>query len=375
METLKVPNYIKAVFISLLIIIIIAAMIIGKALLVPLFVSGFIAMLLTSTCNLLERRKIPRSIAAFICLAIFILILGGILFLIYLQVRGFMNDLGDNLTAKLNEIAIKCNTWAYDNLGFDMGMRNGFEMQKAVEIVQPEASSAQQLLLSTISTLSDIILLPVFIFFLLIYRDHLAVFVTKVFSKQDNTELLEKLTQLRRIVHAYIVGAGKVMLILAVVNTAILFALGIEHAIFFGVLAGFLNIIPYLGPTLGAILPFLFALITKDNVFYPIAVVVAFSFVQILEGSYLTPKITGSNVNLNALVTFIGLLIGGAIWGIMGMILIIPTVAILKKLFEMSPDTQPYAYLFGEEDSNWFKRRERRKKVEPVIEEEPYVEQ
>jgi predicted PurR-regulated permease PerM len=323
----------------------------------------------------LERRKIPRSIAAFICLAIFILILGGILFLIYLQVRGFMNDLGDNLTAKLNEIAIKCNTWAYDNLGFDMGMRNGFEMQKAVEIVQPEASSAQQLLLSTISTLSDIILLPVFIFFLLIYRDHLAVFVTKVFSKQDNTELLEKLTQLRRIVHAYIVGAGKVMLILAVVNTAILFALGIEHAIFFGVLAGFLNIIPYLGPTLGAILPFLFALITKDNVFYPIAVVVAFSFVQILEGSYLTPKITGSNVNLNALVTFIGLLIGGAIWGIMGMILIIPTVAILKKLFEMSPDTQPYAYLFGEEDSNWFKRRERRKKVEPVIEEEPYVEQ
>lgn len=375
METLKVPNYIKAVFISLLIIIIIAAMIIGKALLVPLFVSGFIAMLLTSTCNFLERRKIPRSISAFICLTLFILILCGIFFLIYLQVRGFMNDLGDNLTNKLNDIAIQCNTWAYDNLGFDMGMRNGFEMQKAVEIVQPESSSAKQILISTISTLSDIILLPVFIFFLLIYRDHLAVFVTKVFSKQDNTELLEKLTQLRRIVHAYIVGASKVMLILAVVNTAILFALGIEHAIFFGVLAGFLNIIPYLGPMLGAILPFFFALITKDSLFYPIAVVVAFTFVQILEGSYLTPKITGSNVNLNALVTFIGLLIGGAIWGIMGMILIIPTVAILKKLFEMSPDTQPYAYLFGEEDSNWFKRRERRKKVEPVIEEEPYVEQ
>src|SRR5688572_30716225 len=118
METLKVPNYIKAVFISLLIIIIIAAMIIGKALLVPLFVSGFIAMLLTSTCNFLERRKIPRSISAFICLTIFILILCGIFFLIYLQVRGFMNDLGDNLTNKLNDIAIQCNTWAYDNLGF-----------------------------------------------------------------------------------------------------------------------------------------------------------------------------------------------------------------------------------------------------------------
>lgn len=374
METLKVPNYIKAVFIALLIIIIVWFMIIGKALLVPLFISGYIAMLLTSTCNLLERRKIPRSISAFICLAFFILVLAGIFFLIYVQVRSFMNDLGDNLTTTLNHAAIEANRWVYDHLGFDMGMRNGFEMQKAVEIVQPESTSATQLVMSTISTLSDIILLPVFIFFLLIYRDHLAVFITKVFRRQDNSDLLEKMTQLRRIVHAYIVGAGKVMLILAIVNTAILFALGIEHAIFFGVLAGFLNIIPYLGPMLGAILPFLFALITKDNVFYPIAVVFAFTFVQLLEGAYLTPKITGSNVNLNALVTFIGLLIGGAIWGIMGMILIIPTIAILKKLFEMSPDTQPYAYLFGEEDSNWFKRRERRKKVEPVIE-EPYTEQ
>jgi len=373
METLKVPNYIKAVFIAVLIIIIVWFMIVGKALLVPLFVSGYIAMLLTSTCNLLERRKIPRSISAFICLAFFVALIAGIFFLIYLQVMGFMDDLGDNLTNTVNDLAIKANAWVYDHLGYDMGMRNGFEVQKAVEIVQPESTSATQLLMSTISTLSDIILLPVFIFFLLIYRDHLAVFITKVFRKQDNSDLLEKMTQLRRIVHAYIVGAGKVMLILAVVNTGILFALGIEHAIFFGVLAGFLNIIPYLGPMLGAVLPFVFALITKDSAFYPIAVVVAFTFVQLLEGAYLTPKITGSNVSLNALVTFIGLLIGGAIWGIMGMILIIPTIAILKKLFEMSPDTQPYAYLFGEEDSNWFKRRERRKKVEPIPE-EPIVE-
>lgn len=374
METLKVPNYIKAVFISLLIIIIIAFMIVAKTLLVPLFISGFIAMLLTSACNRLERRKIPRSISATICLGFFSIVLFGILVFIYLQIRSFMADLGDNLTHKLNEYAIQANLWVYDNFGFDMGMRNGFEVKKAVEIVQAENSTPKQLLMSTLSTLSDIILMPVFVFFLLIYRDHLAVFITKVFRKQDNTELLDKMTQLRRIVHAYLIGAGKVMLILAVVNTAILFALGIEHAIFFGVLAGFLNIIPYLGPSLGAILPFLFALITKDNVFYPIAVVVAFTFVQALEGAFLTPKITGGNVNLNALVTFIGLLIGGAIWGIIGMILIIPTIAILKKLFEMSPDTQPYAYLFGEEDSNWFKRRERRKKVEQPPIDEQYVE-
>ena len=370
MSEVKIPNYIKSVYIALLIIIIIFFMIMAKNLLVPLLISGYIAMLLTSSCNWLERRKIPRSISAFISLSIFLIIISGILAFIYLQVKSFRADLGDGLSENLNSFIIDANDWAKNNVGFDMGMGNGFEIKKAVEIVQPQDSTTTQLLFSTLGTLANIILLPVFIFFLLIYRDHLAIFITKVFRKHNNNDLLHKMTSLRRIVHAYILGAGKVMLILAIVNTGILFALGIEHAIFFGVLAGMLNIIPYLGPTLGVVLPFIFALVTKDNAFYPIAVLASFTIVQLFEGAYLTPKITGGNVSLNALVTFIGLLIGGAIWGITGMILIIPTIAILKRLFELSPDTEPYAYLFGEEDSTWFKRRGRNRKILKEAEEE-----
>jgi predicted PurR-regulated permease PerM len=357
METLKVPNYIKTVFIALLIIIIVFFMIVAKPILIPLLISGYIAMLLTSSCNWLERHKIPRSISAAICLIVFITVIGGILFVIYVQLRGFMHDLGGDVTTKLNSFVIEINRYCKESFGFDLGMPNGFEMKKAVDIVKPEDGTATQLLVKMMGTISDIILLPVFIFFLLIYRDHLAVFVTKVFSKQDDNFLLRKLTSIRKIVHSYIVGASKVMGILAIVNTAVLFALGIKHAIFFGVVAGMLNIVPYLGPSLGVIMPFFFALMTKDSLFYPIAVAVSFIFIQLLEGAFLTPKITGGNVNLNALVTFLGLLIGGAIWGILGMILIIPTIAIMKKLFELSPDTQPYAYLFGEEDDNWFKKR------------------
>lgn len=357
METLKVPNYIKTVFIALLIIIIVFFMIIAKPILIPLLISGYIAMLLTSSCNWLERHKIPRSISAAICLIVFITVIGGILFIIYVQLRSFMHDLGGDVTTKLNAFVIDINKYCKESFGFDLGMPNGFEMKKAVDIVKPENGTTTTLLINMLNTISDVILLPVFIFFLLIYRDHLAVFVTKVFSKQDDNFLLRKLTSIRKIVYSYIVGASKVMGILAIVNTGVLFALGIKHAIFFGVVAGMLNIVPYLGPSLGVIMPFFFALMTKDSLFYPIAVAVSFIFIQLLEGAFLTPKITGGNVNLNALVTFLGLLIGGAIWGILGMILIIPTIAIMKKLFELSPDTQPYAYLFGEEDDNWFKKR------------------
>lgn len=357
MTIAKVPSYMKAVYISLLIIIIIFFMIMAKAILVPLLVSGYIAMLMTSFCNRLEQWKIPRSLSAFIALLIIILLTLGIVFFIITQLQNFTNDVEMNMEESLNNFAIKINTSIEQFIGYDMGMGNGFEIKKIMALIQSGNTNISDMLFTTIGTLSNIILLPVFIFFLLIYRDHLAIFVTKVFDKQRNKILMEHIVSIRKIVHAYIVGAGKVMIILGIVNTAVLFALGIKHAIFFGMIAGLLNIIPYVGPFMGALMPFAFALLTKDSLFYPFAIVVSFTLIQFMESSFLTPKITGANVNLNAFITFLGLLIGGAIWGVVGMILIIPTIAILKKLFELSPDTEPYAYLFGEEDTHWFKRR------------------
>jgi predicted PurR-regulated permease PerM len=357
MNITKVPPYIKAVYLSLLIIIIIFVMIMAKRILVPLMISGYIAMVMTSFCNRLERRKIPRSLAAFIALLLCTIVLSGIVYFVVTQLDNFASDLETNVEQDINNFVIRINAMLKNYIGIDIGMGYGFSPEKLIALVQSGKANANatQLLMLTLGTISNIVLLPVFVFFLLIYRDHFAVFVTKAFQKQPNRMLIEHIISIRRIVFSYIVGAGKVMLILGVVNTSVLFALGIKHAIFFGMLAGLLNIIPYLGPMLGAILPFLFALLTKESLFYPFAVVVSFTLIQFLESLYLTPKITGANVSLNAFMTFLGLIIGGMIWGVVGMILIIPTIAIVKKLFELNPDLEPYAYLFGEEDSRWFR--------------------
>lgn len=326
----------------------------AKSILVPMLLSVYIAMLMTNFCNKLERKNIPRSLSAFIALLLIISIITGLLYFIFIQVKSFTNDLENNIQVKLNDFAIKINSSVNDIIGYDIGMGYGFKMEKVLALIQSGNTTISEMLFVTIDTISNIILIPIFIFFSLIYRDHMALFITKVFEKQRNKLLLEHMVEIRKIVHAYIVGAGKVMLILGVVNSAVLFCLGIEHALFFGMLAGLLNIIPYVGPFIGALLPFALALLTKDSLFYPMAVVLSFTLIQFLESSFLTPKITGSNVNLNAFVTFVGLLIGAAIWGVVGMILIIPTLAILKKLFELNPETEPYAYLFGEENSKWF---------------------
>jgi predicted PurR-regulated permease PerM len=353
----KVPPYIKAVYISLLIIIIIFVMIMAKPILVPLMVSSYIAMLMTSFCNRLEHWKLPRSLAAFVALLLISGIIAAFFYFVITQLQNFTDDFQSDVQDNLNNLVISVNKSVLDFCGLDLGMGLGFEFKKIIAFINSGNTNIRELVFMTLGTLTNMLLLPVFIFFLLIYRDHFAVFVTKVFENQRNKILLGHIASIRKVVHAYLVGAGKVMLILGVVNTCVLFALGIKHAIFFGMLAGFLNIIPYVGPFVGALLPFFFALLTKDSLFYPFAIVIAFTLIQFAESSWLTPRITGANVNLNAFITFFGLLVGGAIWGIVGMILIIPTIAILKKLFELNPDLEPYAYLFGEENSKWFSRK------------------
>ena len=356
-KLIELPPYARAVYILLLIIIIVFIMIVAKPILVPLILGGYIAMLLTSLCNRLESYKIPRSLSAFISTFFFVVLIAGVFYLIFAQITNFGKDLEDNLTENLNAFAISINASVHSIIGIDMGMGYGLDAERVLTMIQSGNSNMTELLMTTIGTISTALLLPIFVFFLLIYRDHLAVVVTKIFEKQRNKILIEQMVAIRKIVHAYLLGAGKVMLILGIICSAVLYFLGIKHALFFGMMAGFLNIIPYLGPFLGAIMPFLFALVTKDSLFYPFAVVISFTLIQLIESAWLTPKITGSNVSLNAFVTFIGLLIGGAIWGIVGMIIIIPTIAILKKLFELHPDTAPYAYLFGEEDTRWFRRK------------------
>jgi len=357
----RVPPYIRAVYLSLLVIIVVFFMIMAKSILVPMLIACYVSMLMTRFCNRLEKHRVPRPVAAFLALLLCTVVVSGVLYFIITQLQHFTADLETNIAGELNQFGMRVNHFVHDNLGLDMGMANGVELKELLGLIKPENMSTSKLLGVVLGTLSNMLLIPIFVFFMLIYRDHFALFIGKVFHREDNGKLLDHIASIRMLIHAYLTGAGKVMLILAVVDSCILLLLGIKHAIFFGMVAGMLNIIPYLGPFLGAIMPFTFALLTKDSLFYPFAVSVCFGLVHLAESTFLTPKITGGHVSLNAFITFLGLLVGAAIWGIVGMILIIPTIAILKKLFELSPETQPYAYLFGEDDGQVLKRRKSKK--------------
>jgi predicted PurR-regulated permease PerM len=347
-SNVNLPPYLKALAVLLLIIVIVYILIIGKSLLVPLFLAGLISILLTPMADFIESRKISRIWSTVISLFSAFIFIVGFLSFIVVQIASFGKDLG-NVREKLNVYLSQIDFFIQKNFQIDTGIGNGIDKNYLIEWIENHSASLAEFVFGTIGSLSIVLLLPIFIFFFLLYRDHLTLFLIGLFPGQNDQKVKDEIFILRRVVQSYIVGVLKVMVILAILNSAVLLGLGIKHAIFFGVFAAVLNIVPYLGPLIALLLPVGFAFLTKDGLFYPIGIIVSFQLIQMIEANFLTPKIVGSNVNLNAFATFLGLLIGASIWGVVGMILIIPALAVLRKIFELTEATRPYALLLGEE--------------------------
>ena len=357
MDKMNFPPYIKAVFIGLLIIMVVVIMIFGRSLLVPILFAAYTSMLLVPLNNKLEKWKFPRSLATLTALSLAILSILGVFTFFFIQLTSFVDDLS-NIQERIDDLIGSLNATIENVAGVPSDISVILRKEEILELIKKNSENITTAVLSTVGSLGGVILIPVFMFLFLYYRNHFRLFLIKVFHNHDPNKVNETLGSVRLIIQRYLVGIGKVMLILAVLCTGALFGLGIKHAVFFGVFAALMNLIPYVGPLIAAILPFTFALITKDSLWYPFGVVIAFTLIQSIEGNFLTPKIVGSNVSLNPFITFFALLLGAAIWGVIWMILIIPTIAIMKKLFELSPATQPYAYLMGAEEekkTRWVK--------------------
>jgi predicted PurR-regulated permease PerM len=345
---LKLPAYMKALSVMVFIIVLVFFLIIGKSLLIPLFMGGFFAILLTPLSMFLEKYRVPRTLSSLISLLVMIAGIVGLISFIVKNIVNFTSDFED-VSGKLVGAARQIDAWTLENLGMNENLADKIETEYLLTLLTNNSSSISTFALNSIGSLSSLILIPVFMFFFLLYRDHLARMIVMLYSDKDPVMVNRQIAALRRVIQGYIVGVGKVMVILAVLNIIAYSIIGVKHAIFFGVIGAILNIIPYVGPFFGVLLPIIYSFLTMDSLFYPIAILACYQGIQLLEGNFLTPKIVGGNVNLNAFITFLGLLVGASIWGVAGMVLVIPTLAILREIFELSESTRPFALLLGEE--------------------------
>lgn len=341
----------------------------GKSLLLPMVVAAYLGMLLFPPVSWLERKRVPRVLAIFICILFSLGVLVGLGWFFAEQIAGFAADLTD-IQTRFEQLSNELSEWIEKTFGVADALTFNKMDDQVFGYVKSNASQISNMAFSTLGSLGLLVLIPVYLFMFLMYRDHFTQFCIMLFKNKEKEQVVIIVTDLRQVIQKYISGVLKVMVILAAMNALALSLLGIKHALFFAVFAAMLNVIPYVGPLVGSIIPIAFALLTKDSIWYPIGVFISFNVIQTIEGNFLTPKIVGSNVSLNPVASLIALLLGGFLWGVAGMILFIPAAAILKKLLELSPGTAVYGFLLGEEDPNfrrkhniltrWIKRKKER---------------
>jgi predicted PurR-regulated permease PerM len=341
------PLYVKVAMVLIILALLLWGLDLGAGLLVPLSFSFLFALLLHPLSARLESWKVPRVLAIFICLIVIIAALVGIMYFIIAQLMNFGDDLPE-LQARFNQLLAELQGFIAERFGVNETRQLDWLRNQASGAVASSGALLSGTLSATTSTFADLSLMPIFIFFFLYYRNFFMDFLNRVFNHTPNENITEVGYKIQAVVKNHILGLFLVIVILAALNTVGLLLLGIKYAFFFGALAAFLNIIPYLGILIGSVLPITMALLTKDTIWYAVGVAAVFAFVQFLEGNFITPNIVGSKVGVNPLAAIVALILGGMIWGVAGMILSIPFTAILKVIFDHVPGLEPIGFLLGE---------------------------
>jgi predicted PurR-regulated permease PerM len=155
-------------------------------------------------------------------------------------------------------------------------------------------------------------------------------------------------TEVNEVMKNYVLGLLMEMLILGLLIFTTLSIMGIKYALLMAVMAGVLNIIPYLGIYTALALSMLitFANGTTAQV---LGIGIVFIAAHFIDANIILPRIVGGQVKLNPLITILAVLIGNLLWGIPGMFLFIPLIAILRIISEEVEDLKPWSILIGED--------------------------
>ncbi len=343
----QTPGYFKlaAILVSLIAgIFILHAL---KETLIPLLFAVLISILLHPVCERLERWKLPRLLAITLSILLFIVVIAVLIYLVSVQVASFADEL-PRITQKAEALLEQLTSMGerYFNVS------RSEQVSRAKGYLVTALSDSRALLLGTLvattGTLTTATLVPLYVFFFLLYRDFFRRFVHKAFYKVPNVRIDKILNKIYEVIQSYMAGLLLVILIVGILNTIGLLILGIDYAVFFGFLAAFLILIPYIGILIGSLFPALMSIITEDSPWSALGVIGVMSFVQFLEGNFITPNIVGSKVSVNPLAAIVMLLLGGQLWGLPGLILALPITAILKVILDASSTLEPYGFLLGE---------------------------
>jgi predicted PurR-regulated permease PerM len=328
--------------------IIAAAVVLGKDVLLPILFATLLATLLLPITNYFVRKGMPRILSIGLPVLLTLIVTAGLIYVLSIQIINFLDD-APELNKKLTQVGTSAQKWVNQHIHITVRKQNEY-IQETVEGIKDNSPRLVGVTFGSITGIvAYIILLPIYTFLMLYYRKHIKTFLIGVFKNGSEDKVKEVLVESSTIAQQYVTGLMIETGIVFTLNTIGFLVLGIKYAIFLALLAALLNLIPYVGMLVANVFCMLITLVSADDAKSVLWVGIILAAVQIIDNHFLMPLIVGNKVRINALVTIIGVLVGGLLCGIPGMFLAIPTLAVLKVIFDKVPELNPWGVLLGDD--------------------------
>lgn len=363
MENTQV-NYQKRIFTILLLVVIAAIIYLGSDILFPVVLAFIFGVLIRPIDAFLQNKwHFPKLLSVIITVAIAVIVFAGIIFLLGLQLKDFFSDL-PTLEKNMMKVIHDIGDWIAKTFDISSGKQEKIvkeNLMKGGNMVSMESFG------SITGALVNFILVPLYLFLFLFYRELLLGFLMKLVPAKSAERMQIIVNDIKVIIRMYILGLLLEIAIVAALTTFGLWLIGVKYALFLGLLVALLNLIPYVGILVANAMSCLISLSNNPDIQQSVLGVIAvIGAVQLIDNNILLPRIVGSKVRINALASIICVIVGGALAGVPGMFLAIPITAIMKVAFDAVPNLEPYGYILGDEMPKaifWTKKKEVTSKI------------
>ncbi len=346
----NLPFYIKLACVLFSLFAIGYLVIIAKEILSPLIFSCLFSILLLPIASFLERKiRLPRSAASMTAVILLLCMISLLIYVIASQIAELAKD-WPQFQAQISRSMWEFRGWVQDTFHVTRGKQLRVVNSATSKVMSADPAVVGATVLSLSSILLFLVFTFIYTFFFLLYRRLIMKFLESVFLDENKITVHEIVEQVQHIIRKYIIGLLIEMGIVAA-GVSITFSLmGVEYAILLGLLTGLFNIIPYIGIFTALIVSAVVTLGTSPDSAKVIWVMVTLVITHLVDSNVLLPLVVGSKVRINALITVLGVVIGEMIWGIPGMFLSIPCIAVLKIIFDRVESLKPWGIILGDEE-------------------------
>jgi predicted PurR-regulated permease PerM len=346
MDTKTLPYAIRIALVAVGLYAVVSMLSISQGILLPIIYAFVTAILISPLVDRMERHRVNRALATLLVMLLVTAVIAGLIAAISWQLSLF-SDQWPELKERSKQLWDEAIGWSARNLNISKWKMNAWLNATSEDMMEDNRAMIGTTITSVGEALATIFLTPVYVFMMVLYKAHMLDFVNRLSGKVNDVQIGDMMDETRVVVRSYLVGLSIEFLIVAVLNVVGLLLLGIPYAILLGILGSLLNIIPYIGGIVGVLLFMAIALVTGTplDMLY---VFLLYIVIQFVDNNIIVPKVVGSKVKLNPLASLLSVILGAALWGLPGMFLSIPLLAIVKVVLDRIPDHAHWGFLLGD---------------------------